>query len=72
MESMLIEVLDDGERITLLDGSEWYINPGDMPTVCTWIPTSELKITKIKTNDYFNYKITNESIDISVFAAKLK
>jgi hypothetical protein len=72
MESMLMEVLNDGEKIVLLDGSEWYINPGDMPTVCTWIPTSELKIIKTKLNDYFNYKITNEGIDVSVYAVRLK
>jgi hypothetical protein len=72
MDSMLIEVINDGEKIILMDGSEWYINPGDMPTVCTWIPTSELKVTKTKLVDYFNYKITNMSIDVSVYAARLK
>lgn len=69
---MLMEVKNSGEKIVLLDGSEWLINPGDIPTVCTWIPTSELKITKTKSKDYFYYKITNESIDISVYAARLK
>lgn len=72
MKSMLMEVKKDGERIILIDGSEWLINPGDIPTVCTWIPTSELIITKTKSNDYFNYKIINEGIDISVYAARLK
>jgi hypothetical protein len=33
--TMLIEVLKDGERLKMEDGSVWYINPGDMPTVCT-------------------------------------
>lgn len=72
MNSMLMEVINDGEKIILMDGSEWFINPGDMPTVCTWIPTSELKISKTKSDDYFNYKITNESINVSVFAARLR
>lgn len=67
-----MEVKSNGEKIVLLDGSEWLINPGDIPTVCTWIPTSEIKITKTKSNDYFFYKITNESIDISVYAARIK
>lgn len=72
MKSMLIDIINDGEKIILLDGSEWYINPGDMPTVCTWIPTSEIKITKTKSNNFFNYKITNESINVSAYASKLK
>ena len=72
MKSMLMEVKSDGEKIVLLDGSEWRINPGDIPTVCTWLPTSELKITKIKSNDLFCYKIINESIDIHVHAERLK
>jgi len=72
MKSMLMEVINEGEKISLLDGSEWQINPGDIPTVCTWTPTSELSITKSKSNDYFNYKITNEGINISVYAARLK
>lgn len=71
MKSILMEVLNDGEEIILLDGSEWHVNPGDMPTVCTWIPTSELTITKTKSDDYFNFKITNEDIGISVHAMKL-
>jgi len=69
---MLIEVKNDGEKIVLLDGSEWIINPEDMPTVCTWLSTSELKIKKTKSIDFFNYTITNEGIDIRVYAARLK
>ncbi len=71
MESILIEVKKDGEKIILLDGSEWLINPGDIPTVSTWIPTAEILIIKTNSNDYFCYKITNKSINITVYAARL-
>ncbi|MDP3684707.1 MAG: hypothetical protein Q8S01_12330 [Ignavibacteria bacterium] len=72
MKSMLLEVKSNGEKIILLDGSEWLINPEDIPSVCTWIPTAELNITKTKSNDLFSYKITNDGIGISVYASRIK
>ena len=53
--------------IVLLDGSKWNINPGDIPTVCTWIPMDELHIEK---EDY-NYKITNMTNDYTIYATKI-
>lgn len=43
-EHMLIEVSDDCERLILDDGSQWSVQPGDMPTICTWLPTSDISI----------------------------
>ncbi|MBI9055991.1 MAG: hypothetical protein JEY96_19375 [Bacteroidales bacterium] len=72
MEEMLMEIINDGEKIVLLDGTTWMINPGDLPTVCTWLPTSSIKIHKLNTNDMFSYKLTNLSIDVSAYAMKLE
>lgn len=44
MRAMLLEVdLDRGELITL-DGDKYLVNPSDLSTCCTWIPTAELEI----------------------------
>ncbi len=69
---LLYEVINDGEKISLIDESEWLINPGDMPTVCTWIPTAEIEIEKIDDNSMFNYKLTNLETGESVKARNIK
>ena len=44
MKKILLEVnLDTGELITI-DGGRYHIDPGDLPTCCTWTPTAELEI----------------------------
>jgi len=55
MEQMLMYIVNDGEKLVLMDGSEWMINLGDMPTVCTWIPTATIKIEETDNNDMFSY-----------------
>lgn len=48
MKAMLRKVnLDTGELITF-DGERYFINPGDLPTCCTWTPTAELEINVSK------------------------
>jgi len=71
MEQMLMDIVNDGEKLVLMDGSEWMINPGDMPTVCTWIPTVTIKIEETDNNDMFSYKLTNLNIDVTVYAMKI-
>ena len=68
---MLNEIINDGEKISLMDGSIWLIDPSDMPTVCTWIPTASIKIERINSEAMFSYKLTNENIDVTVNARKL-
>lgn len=44
MKRLLSEVnLETGELITL-EGERFLVNPGDLPTCCTWTPTAELEI----------------------------
>lgn len=45
---MLLEVnLETGELITL-EAEKYLVNPGDLPTCCTWTPTAELEINTSK------------------------
>jgi len=53
-----------------MDGSVWEINPGDMPTVCTWIPTAEIEIIK-EDDSIYPYKLINKEIDVEIRAYKI-
>jgi hypothetical protein len=67
METILIEVKNDGEILSMMDGSEWMVEATDTPTVCTWIPTANIKIDRTSSG----YTITNLEIDINVRASKI-
>lgn len=68
---MLNEIKKDGEIISLMDGSEYSVDPGDIPVCCTWIPTAKIKVKRINDGTIYNYKLTNKNIDVSVLAMKL-
>lgn len=70
IEFMLIEVLEDGQKLKMMDGSLWMPNPGDMPTVCTWSPTTTIKI-KNTGEGMFSYILHNTTDDISVRARRI-
>lgn len=46
MKKTLYEVDTDKGVLKTMEGDEYFINPGDLPTCCTWIPTAELEIKK--------------------------
>lgn len=71
MRRMLMEVQADGGIIVLDDESRWEVNPGDMPTACTWMPTAALEIRTSKSTDMYSYRVTNREIDVSVWARPL-
>ena len=70
---MLLEVNtdDDEGQLKMMDGSKWFVNPGDLPTVCTWIPTTPLKIKEIKDGLMFSSKLTNTTDNISIRATRV-
>lgn len=70
-EAMLNEIISDGEKLSLMDGSMWLIEPLDIPTVCTWIPTATIKIKVVDSNAMFSHELTNENIDVLVRAMKV-
>ncbi len=48
MKALLSEVnLETGELVTL-EGERYLVNPTDLPTCCTWTPTTELEINVSK------------------------
>jgi hypothetical protein len=72
MKTTLIEINIDSDdaHLTMMDGSTWFVNPGDLPTVATWLPTSEISI-KRNSSSSFNYDITNTSERVTVKAMQV-
>lgn len=72
IETMLLEVDIDSEEhhLTMMDGSTWFVNPGDLPTIATWIPTASIRIEDIEDGSMFSYKLTNLNENISIRAMK--
>lgn len=70
-ETTLLSVDIENEKyhLTLLDGSKWFVDPGDLSTIATWIPTVGIRIQK--TNRPSVFELTNIDEDISVRAAKI-
>lgn len=44
--------------VTLMDGSKWTINPGDLSKVICWSPTSRV-IVKSNESPIYPYKLIN-------------
>jgi len=71
-ETLLLEVEIDGEEyhLTLIDGSKWFVNPGDLPTAATWLPTINLSIEDLNDGSTFSYRLTNLNDNNSIRAMK--
>lgn len=65
-EVMLDEVADDSEVMTLLDGRQLNINPGDYSIAICWSPTATLEIIKAEDGRFFDlivrHKMTKQEI----------
>jgi hypothetical protein len=70
MRRMLMEVSDDGSVMTLDDGSEWIVNPSDMPTACVWSPTASLEIRKAPVRSVFTHHILNCGMGMTILARR--
>ena len=66
-ETMLSEVADDGARLIMMDGSSYLVNPSDVPTSITWVPTTNVVI-RIVSDDMFDSDIHNVDDDVKVLA----
>jgi len=44
MKTSVLEVNEDGLKISLMDGSSWSVNPGDSTKTICWYPTQRIKI----------------------------
>jgi hypothetical protein len=71
-ETMLLEVNIESDEfhLTLMDGSKWFVNPGDLPSVATWIPTSEITVQQNR-DSAFDFDITNLSEGVTIKAMRV-
>jgi len=65
---MLVEVKNNGETLVMDDGSEWTVNPGDMPTACIWIVTASIQAELDNEADAFSWALLNTSAGQTVRA----
>ena len=72
-ESMLVEIdtTADEFHLSLMDGSNWLVNPDDLPTAGTWQPTAKIRIEFQLDDSTFSYRLTNLTNDISIRAMKI-
>lgn len=65
-EVTLHEVDDNGETLTLLDGRQLSINPGDHSIAICWSPTATWEITNAQDGRFFDlivrHKMTKKEI----------
>ncbi|MFH1766496.1 MAG: hypothetical protein ABH826_00165 [Patescibacteria group bacterium] len=72
IETSLLEIDISSQKchLKMMDGSKWFVNPYDLPTIATWIPTETIEIKK-NINAMFSYDITNIAEGVTVTAIKL-
>jgi len=56
METSILEIKEDGFEVSLMDGSNWSVNPGDSTKTICWYPTQRIKI---KENSDGTFTLTN-------------
>jgi hypothetical protein len=66
----LIEVSDDFETLTLIDGSQWSIYPTDVIKVCTWIPMATIRVELVAPGSSWQYELMNVVRGVSVRATR--
>jgi hypothetical protein len=71
-EQILKEVLDNAEILELGDGSRWRVNPADMPRMCTWTPSTTIRITLVNPNVFYSHQLLNTENGFFVRAGKIK
>ena len=66
-----MDIEGDDHHLTLQDGSNWFVNPRDLPKLAEWTPSAMIAIDCCEDNSFFPYKLTNQDIDVSVLAMKI-
>jgi len=66
----LMAVQEDGQKLVMMDGTIWVINPGDIKETSKWVPPCGIQINEISINSEYDYSITNMDKDVVVTAQK--
>ena len=68
---MEVNLEKDEYHLILLDESKWLVNPSDLPTVATWLPTTELTL-RDNESSMFDCDITNNVSEITIRARRVE
>ena len=63
-------VQEEGQKLVMMDGTIWIINPQDIRKTSKWIPPCGILINAINVNLEFDYSIINTDEDITVTAQR--
>jgi hypothetical protein len=66
----LMAIQEDGQKLVMMDGTIWIINPDDMKNTSKWAPPCGILIKEISIKSEYDYSITNTNEDITVTAQK--
>ena len=70
-DETLIETDIDEGTLTFLDGTMFSVAPGDIVTICTWLPMNAIQIAHVDPNSAYPYELTNSSDGVAVRARRL-
>ena len=72
-EASLLDVNINGDdhHLTLTDGSNWFVNPRDLPTLEKWLPPAMIAVDCCENNSFFPYKLTNQDDNVTILAMKI-
>ena len=66
----LMAIQEDGQKLVMMDGTIWIINPDDIKNTSKWTPPCGILINEISIKSEYDYSITNIDEDIAVTAQK--
>ncbi|MCK5104841.1 MAG: hypothetical protein KAI99_03560 [Cyclobacteriaceae bacterium] len=66
----LMAIQEDGQKLVMMDGTIWIINPDDIKNTSNWTPPCGILINEISIKSEYDYSITNLDEDIAVTAQK--
>ena len=66
----LMAVQEDGQKLVMMDGTVWIINPDDIKKAVKWTPPCSVQINEIDIALDYDYAIINLDEDITITAQK--
>lgn len=66
----LMAIQENGQKLVMMDGTIWIINPEDVKTTSQWIPPCGIEIEATHHESEYQYSVTNTDEDITVSAQR--
>ena len=66
----LMAIQEDGQKLVMMDGTIWLINPDDIKKTFKWIPPCGILINEVNIKFEYDYSLTNTDEDITVTAQR--